>query len=130
SEPKMASTLPTAGGYYFAKFIEQIAPEQGKYTTSLDLTYQDITKLDDIYTYLPTSRRPIRSSDAARCAPLQNSDFTWEDAALGPPGFPQQFAIKYLGEKQILALVHGEPAALKQCGTSAQLPSDYYYPAT
>ena len=116
SDPTMPTTVPTAGNYFFAKFIQQIAPEQGKYTTSLDLTYEDITKLDDIYTYLPSSRRPIRSSDAARCAPLQNSDFTWEDAALGPPGFPQQFEIKYLGEQRILALVHAEPAALKQCG--------------
>jgi hypothetical protein len=129
SDPKMPTTIPTVGDYFFAKYIQQLAPEQGKYTTSLDLTYEDITKLDDIYTYLPSSRRPIRSSDAARCAPLQNSDFTWEDAALGPPGFPQQFEIKYLGEQRILALVHATPAALRQCGTSTQLPGDYYYPA-
>jgi hypothetical protein len=129
SDPTMPTTISTTGNYFFAKYIQQIAPEQGKYTTSLDLTYEDITKLDDIYTYLPSSRRPIRSSDAARCAPLQNSDFTWEDAALGPPGFPQQFEIKYLGEKRILALVHAVPTALKQCGTSTQLPGDYYYPA-
>ena len=129
SEPPLPTTIPTAGGYYFAKFIQQIAPEQGKYTTSLDLTYQDITKLDDIYTYLPASRRPIRSSDAARCAPLQNTDFTWEDAALGPPGLPHQFEIKYLGDKQILALVHAAPAAVQLCGTSTGLPNEYYYPA-
>jgi len=129
SDPAMRATVPTAGDYFFAKFIQQIAPEQGKYTTSLDLTYETITKLDDIYTYLPSSRRPIRSSEAARCAPLQNSDFTWEDAALGPPGLPQQFEIKYLGEKRILAMVHADPTALKQCGTSTELPSDYYYPA-
>ena len=129
SDPTMSATVPKASDYYFAKFIQQIAPEQGKYTTSLDLTYEDITKLDDIYTYLPTSRRPIRSSEAARCAPVQNSDFTWEDAALGPPGFPQLFDIKYLGEKRILALVHAVPAALQQCGAAKQLPSDYYYPS-
>ena len=113
SDPAMPTTVPTSGDYFFAKYLQQIAPEQGKYTTSLDLTYEDITKLDDIYSYLPSSRRPIRSSDAARCAPLQNSDFTWEDAALGPPGFPQQFEIKYLGEQRILAMVHAEAAALK-----------------
>jgi len=129
SEPKLPATIATAGGYYFAKFIQQIAPEQGKYTTSLDLTYEDITKLDDIYYYLPTTRRPIRSSDAARCAPLQNTDFTWEDAALGPPGLPQQFEIKYLGEQKILVLVHADPVGLTQCGRAAQLPSEYYYPA-
>ena len=129
SDPTMPTTIQTEGGYFFAKYIQQVAPEQGKYTTSLDLTYEDITKLDDIYTYLPSSRRPIRSSDAARCAPLQNSDFTWEDAALGPPGLPHQFEIKFLGQKQILALVHADPAALRQCGTSTQLPGDYYYPA-
>ncbi len=129
SDPTMPATVPTEGNYFFAKYIQQIAPEQGKYTTSLDLTYEDITRLDDIYTYLPSARRPIRSSDAARCAPLQNSDFTWEDAALGPPGFPQRFAIKYDGERRILALVHASPAGLKQCGSSTQLPADYYYPA-
>ena len=114
----MPATVPTEDNFFFAKFIQQIAPEQGKYTTSLDLTYEDITKLDEIYNYLPSSRRPIRSSDAARCAPLQNSDFTWEDAALGPPGFPQQFEIKYLGEQRIFAMVHAQPTALKQCGGS------------
>jgi hypothetical protein len=129
SDPTMPATVPTEDNFFFAKFIQQIAPEQGKYTTSLDLTYEDITKLDEIYNYLPSSRRPIRSSDAARCAPLQNSDFTWEDAALGPPGFPQQFEIKYLGEQQIFAMVHAQPTALKQCGGSTQLPSDSYYPA-
>jgi len=129
SDPTMPATVPTSGDFFFAKFIQQIAPEQAKYTTSLDLTYEDITKLDDIYYYLPSSRRPIRSSDAARCAPLQNSDFTWEDAALGPPGFPQRFQIKYLGEQRILAMVHAEAAALKQCGAATQLPSDYYYSA-
>jgi hypothetical protein len=129
SDPTMPATVPTEDNFFFAKFIQQIAPEQGKYTTSLDLTYEDITKLDEIYNYLPSSRRPIRSSDAARCAPLQNSDFTWEDAALGPPGFPQQFEIKYLGEQRIFAMVHAQPTALKQCGGSTQLPSDSYYPA-
>lgn len=130
SDPTMPTTVHTTGDFFFAKYIQQIAPEQGKYTTSLDLTYEDLTKLDDIYNYLPSSRRPIRSSDAARCAPLQNTDFTWEEASLGPPGFPHQFEIKYLGEKQILALVHADPAALKQCGTATQLPSEYYYPAS
>jgi hypothetical protein len=129
SDPGLPTTISTAGNYYFAKYIQQIAPEQGKYTTSLDLTYEDLTKLDDIYTYLPSSRRSIRSSDAARCAPLQSSDFTWEDAALGPPGLPQEFEVKYLGERRILALVHALPAALRQCGSPAQLPSDYYYAA-
>src|SRR5262249_7151666 len=78
----------------------------------------------DIYIYLPSSRRPIRSSDAARCAPLGNSDFTWEDAALGPPGLPQQFDIKYVGDQKIIALVHALPSALKLCGSSSQLPAD------
>jgi hypothetical protein len=125
----MPAAVSTSGDFFFAKFTQQIAPEQGKYTTSLDLTYEDITRLDDIYSYLPSSRRPIRSSDAARCAPLQNSDFTWEDAALGPPGFPQRFQIKYLGEQRILAMVHAESTALTHCGGSTQLPDGYYYPA-
>jgi Protein of unknown function (DUF1329) len=127
SDPPQPQTISTSGDYFFAKYIQQIAPEQGKYTTSLDLTYKDVTKLDDIYTYLPTSRRPIRSSDAARCAPLQNSDFTWEDAALGPPGLPHQFEIKYIGEKPVLALVHAEQTALEKCGNGSSLPADYYY---
>jgi len=130
SDPTIPATIKTEGNYFFSKFIQQIAPEQGKYTTSLDLTYEEITKLDDIYTYLPSSRRPIRSSDAARCAPLGNSDFTWEDAALGPPGLPQQFDIKYVGDQKILALVHALPSALKLCGSSSQLPADYYSPAS
>jgi len=122
-------TVPNGPNYFVVKYIQQITPEQGKYTTVLDITHLDITQLDDIYTYLPSTRRPLRLSDSSRCAPLVGTDFTWEDANEGPPSLPQEFNISFLGKRRILALVHIVPEAFKNCGTATQALPEYYYPS-
>jgi hypothetical protein len=121
-------TVADSGGYYFIRFNEQIAPEQGKYSTLLDLTPADPTRLDELYEYIPTLRRSLRLSQAARCAPVFGSDYLIDDENDGPPGLPQLFAIDYLGDKKILALEHADPAAFDSAGGPAQLDGAYYYP--
>jgi Protein of unknown function (DUF1329) len=123
-------TVANSGGYYFVKYNEQITPEQGKYSTILDLTPADPTRLDELYEYIPTLRKSLRLSQAARCAPVFGSDYLIDDESDGPPGLPQLYQIDYLGEKKILALEHANAAAFDSPGGPAQLDSEYYYPGT
>ena len=126
SSPTYPVELPDNGGYYRAAYIEQTAPEQGKYTATLLLSPNDPTRIDELYTYVPSLRRSLRLSEAARCAPLFGTDFTWEDLDGGPPGLPQLFKITYVKSMKLLALVHQNPKAYESCGTSTGLPPEYY----
>jgi hypothetical protein len=119
-------TIPEAGPYYAARYSEQIAPEQAKYTAILDLLPTDPTRIDELYEYVPVLRRSLRLSQAARCAPVFGSDYLIDDESDGPPGLPQLFKIGYLGEKRILALVHGASEAFDSHGPE-HLDDRYYY---
>ena len=112
-------TVADAGGYYFVKYNQQIAPEQGKYSTILDMIPTDPTRLDELYEFVPTLRRSLRLSQAARCAPVFGSDYLIDDEGDGPPGLPQLFQIDYLGQKQILALEDANPANFDSPGGQA-----------
>src|SRR5262249_38331826 len=79
SDAGFPQPLPQSSGNYLIKYYEQLAPEQGKYTTSLVITSADITHLDEIYMYLPSARRALRMSQASRCAPTPGSDWTWDE---------------------------------------------------
>ena len=129
SDVGFPQTVPNAGDYFLVKYLQQITPEQGKYTTTLDITHLDVTQRDDIYSYLPSTRRPRRLSDSARCAPLVVTDFSWEEANVGSPSLPQKFNISYLGKRKILALVHVVPEAFANCGTPTRALPEYYYSA-
>lgn len=127
SDSGLPTSISNSTPYYVAKFQEQIAPEQAKYSTLLDLTPTDPTQLDELYEYVPALRRSLRLSQAARCAPVFGSDYLIDDENDGPPGLPQLFKIDYLGEKSILALDHATPAAFDSPGTPTQLDQQYYY---
>jgi Protein of unknown function (DUF1329) len=130
SDVDFPRTVADAGGYYFAKYNQQISPEQGKYSTILDMIPTDPTKLDELYEFVPTLRRSLRLSQAARCAPVFGSDYMIDDEGDGPPGLPQLFEIDYLGEKQILALEHANPASFDGVGGPGQPNDEYYYPGS
>src|SRR5215469_10549437 len=127
SDPGYPQTVADAAPYYFARFEQQVAPEQGKYSTILDLIPADPTQFDELYEYVPTLRRSLRLSQAARCAPVFGSDYVNDDENGGPPGLPQLFQIDYLGEKQLLTLVHAIPESFDSPGGSRQLDGRYYY---
>jgi hypothetical protein len=129
SDPGMPATAPGAESSLFtAKFNEQVSPEQSKYSTLLDLLPADPTRLDELYEYVPTLRRSLRLSQAARCAPVFGSDYLVDDENNGPPGLPQLFKVDYLGEQKVLALVHATPGAFEAAGTAVDLNPRYYYP--
>jgi len=125
SDIGMPQTIADSGGYYAVKYYQEIAPEQDKYSTVLDLAPADPTKLDELYEYVPSLRR---LSQAARCAPLFGSDYLIDDENYGPPGLPQLFQIDYLGARKILVLAHANPAGFELPGGPAQLDPNYYYP--
>lgn len=127
SDPGFPQTLPNNGGFFFAKYSQQVTPEQGKYFAILDLIPNDPSKLDELYEYVPSLRRSLRVTAAARCAPLYGTDMDIDDDNEGPPGLPQLYDIKYLGEKKILHQVHGNPAQFDAPGTpTGPLPEFYY----
>jgi hypothetical protein len=128
SDAGFPRTLPDSNGYYLVKYYQQLAPEQGKYTTSLDISYADVTRLDDIYTYLPSARRPLRLSEASRCSPFPGNDFTWDESNYGPPSLPQDFKITYVGSRQILFLVHLNQQVFKSCGGATGPSAGFFYP--
>ena len=119
-------TIANSNDYSLVKLFEQIEPEQGKYTTYLDIQQADPTKPDDTYLYLPSNRRSLRTSSAYTCAPQTGVDWTLDDGNLGAPTLPQRYKITYIGTKQILALVHMDVEALNSCGTSTGLPTAYF----
>jgi hypothetical protein len=130
SDAGFPQTMADSGGYFLTKYYEQISPEQGKYTTSLDISYADVTRLDDIYVYLPSARRPLRMSEASRCSPQPGGDFTYEESNNGPPSLPQEYKIVYAGARPMMFLVHAEPKVFDQCGTGSSLPADYFHPGS
>jgi len=127
SEQEFPQTISDGVPYYFSRFEEQLAPEQGKYSAVLDLIPSDPTELDELYEYVPTLRKSLRLSQEARCAPVFGSDYLIDDESGGPPGLPQLFQIEYLGDKKILVLEHAAPEGFDVPGTAAQLDDRYYY---
>jgi len=127
SEPGYPREVPGNNGYYFAEYFEQTAPEQGKYFAAITMTWNDPSKLDELYEYIPSLRRSLRVSQAARCAPLFGSDFVYEDAQEGAPRMGNLFDNVYLGQKKILTLMHGAPESFDTCGTPTSLDPRFYY---
>ncbi len=89
-------------GRFFLKF-----PEQVKYTTQLAHLPDDPAQLQEIYVFLPSLRRSLRLSSAARCSPILGSDFTQDDNGDGMFLQPTNFSMRLLGEKKVLAIMHG-----------------------
>jgi len=93
--------MPFANGINYVTRFQVILPEQSKYTTELTLRPDDPTHIEEIYVFLPSLRRSLRLSSAARCAPILGTDFIEDDNAWLPPNFK----ITLLGRKKLLAPV-------------------------
>lgn len=74
------------GGAWYSEWLMVEQPEQSRYTADLTLLWQDLTKPDDDYVFVPALRRSLRLSTAARCAPLFGSDMTHDDQRGGYNG--------------------------------------------
>jgi hypothetical protein len=96
---------PYADGFLISQHAEVTAPEQSRYTNIVNLTPDDPIAEPDIYVFLPTLRRSLRLSSAARCAPSLGTDFINDDSE-GFLNSPGMFRAELLGEKRILSLQH------------------------
>jgi hypothetical protein len=100
---------PESEGVYLSIFNQVQLPEQSKYTTELLVVRDDPTLPQEIYVFLPSLRRSLRLSSAARCSPLLGSDFVADDDR-GFSGLTNQFQATFLGHKRMLNLMHMDRA--------------------
>ncbi len=80
-----------------------MVPEQSKYTNDLVIFYDDPATLGETFVFVPSLRRSLRLSSAARCSPLVGSDYTADDErsmSIQPP----LFQAKFVGYKKILVM--------------------------
>jgi hypothetical protein len=84
-------------------------PEQSKYTNDLLIFYDDPARDPEVYVFVPSLRRSLRLSSAARCAPLLGGDYVADDSREGLNIQPPIFQGKLLGEKRVLQIAHADP---------------------
>jgi hypothetical protein len=107
SEPGSPEEMPYSQGYLKSERYEMVAPEQIKYTTSLQLWTQDPVKYSESYAFVPSQRHSFRLSTAARCKPLPGTDYIEDDF-----GFQlANFKVAYLGLKRVLTRIQDSAKA-------------------
>ena len=70
SHPAIPRTDPEANGAWYTEWLMVEQPEQSRYTADLTIFWQDLTKTEDNYVFVPALRRSLRLSplrDARRC---------------------------------------------------------------
>ncbi len=97
-------TDPEANGAWYTEWIMVEQPEQSRYTADLTIFWQDLTKTEDNYVFVPALRRSLRLSSSARCSPLLGSDMIHDDQRGGYNGGLNLFSSNYLGERKILSI--------------------------
>jgi hypothetical protein len=105
SDPSFHLNSATMPGYFLAFYDELTAPEQSKYTTEVELLYDDPQKLPEAYVFLPSLRRALRLSSGARCSPFVGSDYTNDDVLNGLPSPPGLFAATRQADRKILVFM-------------------------
>ncbi len=107
SDPGIPVDFPGNSGFLASQYIEVFSPEQSKYTTQLTMFRDDPNRLNEIYVFLPSLRRALRLSEAARCSPILGSDYLNDDNNNGTNLVVGDFHMEYIGQKKILAIVNG-----------------------
>ncbi|MFO7962741.1 MAG: DUF1329 domain-containing protein [Desulfobacterales bacterium] len=74
--------------------------------------YNDTTKPDDMWTYIPTLRRTLRMMSSERANPVRGTPFTWDDF-YGFDGRPRDWEPVVIGEPKILALMNQQTRCTK-----------------
>jgi hypothetical protein len=111
SDPGYPVDMPYAAGFLTSGRFQLVAPEQSKYTVEIQMTPDDAIRVPEIYVFLPSLRRSLRLSSAARCAPALGTDYVGDDSN-GNIGSPGLFIPVYLGEHKMIGLVHADPVPL------------------
>jgi hypothetical protein len=129
SDPDLPPNLPEAKGIFLTENCEVWEPEESKYTTSLQLFYDDPARVAENYVFVPALRRSLRLSSAARCAPFAGGDFTNDDFRNGMNLQVPIFQSKFLGVKKILTMVFDDHTFYLPYSEGANPPPQFYYPS-
>jgi hypothetical protein len=123
TDSRVPSEDPRAGGLWFTEWLMVEAPEQSRYTAQLTLFPKDNQRNQEMYVFLPSLRRSIRLSVAARGSPVLGTDYIQDDyKSVGFNGGVAMFDAKFLGRRKILALF-GDYKPL-----GGDFPNNYYMP--
>lgn len=123
TDPRVPAEDPRAGGLWFTEWLMVDAPEQSRYTAQLTLFPKDNQRNQELYVFLPSLRRSVRLSVAARCSPVLGTDYIQDDyKSVGFNGGLAMFDAKFLGRRKILALF----GDYKPKG--GDFPNNYYMP--
>jgi hypothetical protein len=104
SEPGLPLNMPYANDVLYATRFLVSAPEQSKYTTQISQIFNDPRRVPENYVFLPSLRRSLRLSSAARCSPILGTDYIQDDNSWQPPNYD----VKYIGFKKVLMWI-GDP---------------------
>ncbi len=103
SDPGAPIFDPRGPGTELFEYTQILAPEQIRYLTVLTVYYDDISKPQDTFLFIPALRRSLRLSTAARCSPFNGSDYIYDDTRHGNfNGNLTLFDADYLGERMML----------------------------
>jgi hypothetical protein len=107
--------LPNPDGIRFKEVLGPlVAPFDLKGIGALAYRYIDASKQDDTWLYVPSLRRVRRLSTAQRSDALFGQD-TDPDSYWGYNGHIAWSDWKFLGEKKMLGVLHGEHYPMKRC---------------
>jgi hypothetical protein len=112
SDPGMPINPPYGKGYLQSARYFVFAPEQTRYTTQLAQQPDDPQRVQEIYVFLPSLRRSLRLSSAARCSPILGSDWVQDDNSDGMSFQIPNFNVRFLGQKKVLFIVHATDPAM------------------
>ena len=107
------------GIWWRAAAYPVITPAEGRGSGGLRFRYWDPSRGDDAWAYLSSSRRIRRVNETI----LSSSPglTTWDPDHVG--GFaakPQEYNFKYLGEREMLGVVHARTSPERPCPTDGQ----------
>jgi hypothetical protein len=105
SEPNLPTNIANSQGWFRTTYFTVTAPEQSRYVTQMMLQDDDPKHAQEVFLFVPSLRRSLRLSNAARCSPVLGLDYTNDDAALMPTTFKPVF----LGEKKVLERMSDGP---------------------
>jgi len=127
SDPDLAPNMANANGIFLTENCEVWEPEQSKYVTALQVFYDDPARVAENYAFIPSLRRSLRLSAAARCSPFAGGDFTNDDFRNGMNLQVPIFRSRFLGVKKILTMVFPDNNFYQTYSNNAPVP--YYYPS-
>jgi hypothetical protein len=118
-KPGVPQTDPSANGGWYSEWLMVEQPEQSRYTAVLTIFWQDNLRDEDDYAFVPSLRRSLRLSSAARCAPLLGADLIKDDQRVGWNGGVGKFQGEFRQEQPILTLWNVDSKV------AAQFPGEY-----